>query len=92
MQDWMNFASDQQMTNKMLSWKLLKKQNKIQIQSQKKIWTDIDNYEHFILWLFVMKMMKIETAYDMFAAQFLEIIWQMQRRNVFTLQQIWKIK
>ena len=86
MQDWVNSASNQWMTNEILSQKLLKKQNKIQIQSQKKIWTDIDNYEHFILWLFVMKMMKIETTYDIFAAQFLEIIWQMQRKNIFTLQ------
>ena len=43
-------------------------------------------------WLFITKMMKTEIAYDMSAAWFLEIIWQMQKRNVFTLQQIQKIK
>ena len=85
MQDWINSASDQQMTNKMLSWELLKKQNRIQTQSQEKIWTDTDDHEHLMSWLFITKTMKTETAYNMSAAQFLEIIQQMQERNIFIL-------
>jgi len=86
MQDWMNSASDQQVTNEMLSQKLLKKQNRIQTQSQKKIWADTDDHEHLMSWLFVIKVMKTETVYNISAAWLLEIIWQMQKRNVFTLQ------
>ena len=74
MQDWMNSASDQQMTNEILSWELLKKQNKIQTQFQKKIWADIDDHEHLMSWLFVMRATKIKTVYDMSVAWFLEII------------------
>ena len=82
----MNSASDQQVTNKTLSQKLLKKQNRIQTQSQKKIQADTDDHEHLMSQLFVMRVTKTETAYDTSAAQFLEIIQQMQKRNVFTLQ------
>ena len=87
-QDWVNSASDQQVTNEMLSQRSLKKQNKIQIQFQKKIQTDIDNHEHLMSWLFIMRATKIKITYNMFAAQLLEIIWQMQRRNIFILQWI----
>ena len=75
-QDWVNSASDQQVTNEMLSWKLLKKQNKTQIQFQKKIQIDTDNHEYLMSQLFVTRIMKIEIAYDMSAAWLLEIIWQ----------------
>ena len=43
-------------------------------------------------WLFITRITEIKIAYNMSAAWFLEIIWQMQRRNIFTLQQIQKIK
>ena len=85
MQDWMNSASNQWVTNKILSWELLKKQNRIQTQFQKEIWADTDDHEHLVSWLFVTKVMKTEIAYDMFAVWFLEIIWQMQKRDVFIL-------
>ena len=92
MQDWVNPASDQWVTNETLSQELLKKQNRIQTQSQKKIWADTDDHEYLMSQLFIMRMTKIKTAYDMPAAWLLEIIQQMQRRDIFTLQQIWKIK
>ena len=44
----MNSASDQQVTNEMLSQKSLKKQNRIQTQFQKEIQTDTDDHEHLI--------------------------------------------
>ena len=44
----MNSALNQQVTNKTLSQKLLKKQNRIQTQFQKKIQIDIDDYEHLM--------------------------------------------
>ena len=47
-QDWVNSASDQQVTNKTLSQKLLKKQNRTQTQSQKKIQIDTDDHEHLM--------------------------------------------
>ena len=44
----MNSTLDQQMTNKTLLQKLLKKQNKIQTQFQKKIQVNINNYKYFM--------------------------------------------
>ena len=62
----MNSVSDQQMTNKMLLQKLLKKQNRIQTQFQKKIQIDTDDYEYFMSQLFVTKTTETEIIYDMF--------------------------
>ena len=58
----------------------------------KKIWADIDDYEYLVSWLFITKATETETAYDMSIAWFFEIIQQMQRRNIFTLQQIQEIE
>ena len=76
----------------MLSWELLKKQNRIQIQFQKEIWTDTNDHEHLVSWLFIIKTTETEITYNTSAAWFLEIIWQMQKKNIFTLQQIQEIK
>ena len=75
-----------------MSQESLKKQNRIQAQFQKKIQIDTDDYKHLMSQLFIMKIMKIKIVYNMSAAWLLEIIQQMQKKNVFTLQQIWKIK
>ena len=64
----MNSASNQQVTNEMLSQKSLKKQNRIQIQSQKKIQIDTDDHEHLMSQLFIMKTTKIKIIYDMSVA------------------------
>ena len=58
----------------MLLQKLLKKQNRIQIQFQKKIQININDHEHLMSQLFIMRAIKTEITYNISAAQLLEII------------------